>query len=239
MRFFLALLVFIAACGCQPPRLSGRASAPHPRPVGASAGVSIGRLDVTMIGDKVNSVKDTALMDKFGTAWSAGVDSSGRTLLVTAGHVCPDLREIVILNGEPVRVREATLTFVDHLGTRRPVKEVFDDNDSDVCVLVCDDPVPALRFSPGAPVFGDRLTYVGYPAGDLAIIDGRFIGTVSGRFVGVSLNSIGGASGSPVLDAAGLVVGMVVQHRAEFDGTSFIVPLERLRKQVEEQRSAR
>lgn len=241
-KYPLSLIVFLAACGgCQPPQSAGGgATVYRPAlfdPVSTGAWRSVGRLNVTMMVGSVDG-KTSSLLDKFGTAWSVGADVFGRTMLVSAGHVCPDVREIVVADGNNWKVRDATLSFVDQLGVKHDVTEVFDDNDSDVCVVVTHDKIPALALSSRTPVYGDVLTYIGYPAGDLSIVDGRFVGTEQGRFTGVSLNSTGGASGAPVFGADGRVVGMVVLHREDFDGSSFIVPLERLKHQVESQRKA-
>lgn len=130
-----------------------------------------------------------------GTAFAAEVD--GETVLLTNRHV----------------VEDACSTTAEpwSKGGGLPVREVRLATDADVAVLIVDEegfPTP-LPVADTAPVMlGEPIRVVGFPAALPVILDGHVQRMEEERlFHAIDIDQ--GASGSPVIDAAGAVIGQL------------------------------
>lgn len=142
-----------------------------------------------------------------GTAWS--VDEHH---LVTAGHVC------VASDGKDVVVSDRTRNF-----RARPIlwENSETNGDADLCVLVAlgvslKDP---LIISDRMPNVGEKVWTVGYPLGQFAHSNGKYLGDLDGKDSSMNDNSIDapcdrGASGSSVYIEDG-VFGVLVRMRTD------------------------
>lgn len=225
MKFSSLIFLFLFACnGCvkAPPP----SSATHFGFYTPEAFSSVGMVKVV-----TSAVRPTDGQSKeftrFGTGWSIATER-GKSLVVTAGHVCPN-------NGDPVGDGFVSLsnkvTFIDYNGNERSTRELLDDEDVDFCLLAIDGAVRPMTLSNVSPVVGAGVTYVGYPDELFAIVDGRWVGTKNGRgLLTATLHTYPGASGAPVLDSTGRVVGMVARYDAGFNGVAFLVPLSDIRR---------
>lgn len=160
-----------------------------------------------------------------GTGWSFSVDN-GRSLIVTAGHVCPNDGQKI---DDGVLV-SSQVTFDDYYGKTFQTVEIIDDEDVDVCLLLVEGVVRPLDLALGQPSIGQPVSYVGYPANDFSIVDGRWVGMRKDRLLMATLETVPGASGSPVLNSAGDVVGMVVRYNADFNEGARLVSLSTLKR---------
>lgn len=164
------------------------------------------------------SVSDPAvvkllMMDEHGdegqcTAWKVGTD-----LAMTAGHCCDD----------------ATLNYRAtglHAVPGQSFTVLIDDDKHDVCVLrgeILGNIIPiALR----DPIIGARIWTAGYPHGTFLISDGFWAGRDEDGNGVTSSTVWGGASGSPVMNADGQAIGVLVAAYHGFDSLTFISTVE-------------
>jgi len=127
-----------------------------------------------------------------GSAFALEVD--GRTRLVTNRHVVEDARSTVVqpLEGGPgVQVREVLVA-----------------TSADVAVLVIDDGLPPALTVATDVRLGQPIRTIGFPGARPAFRAGRVDRLEPGRML-IALEVGAGASGSPVLDEDGAVVGQV------------------------------
>lgn len=146
---------------------------------------------------------------------SAWVAEGG--LVVTAGHCCDWVGQVLTLSG----ARSVP-------GARATV--VVDDDEGDVCVLrgrASD--APGLAIAAADPDVGAYVWTAGYPMGYYLVSSGLW----SGRVVGAGVASITvapGASGGPLMDQRGRVVGVV--SRYGWATIMLVAPVETLRAAV-------
>lgn len=141
----------------------------------------------------------------------ASVRGSG--IVVTAGHVC---------DGNPI----ATM-YQDETGALLTPIYDHDTDADDVCLLVANGPAPAvIRVGTTSPVYGDDVSYAGYPDGIRGTYRGIAEGTEADGRILVSIPVYFGASGSVLLDRSGEAVGVMstgdmrFQAHARFIGTA-------------------
>lgn len=130
-----------------------------------------------------------------GTAFAAEVD--GRRVLLTNAHVVADVADLGVrpLDGGP----------------GLPVVSWQPSRSADVAVLELADPgdlPPTLPVATDGPAVGDEIRTVGFPGG-MPFTTAGPVAEVDGRGALLDVRVSGGASGSPVLDARGAVVGQV------------------------------
>lgn len=158
-----------------------------------------------------------------GTGWYVYTDGA-KSLVVTAGHVCEP--------GATYKVEEAGGGV--YAGTAVVDSAEYDAvPDDDTCVISVEHRAPAtLKLAIDSELsYGDPLGYVGFPGGQIAVIQGRYAGTTGFRLI-CSVWGYYGASGSALLNEQGEVVGLLVSINPKFPQTTFAVPVEVVRRYV-------
>ncbi len=129
------------------------------------------------------------------TAWKAS-----ETLIVTAGHCC-DPGQGYMLDGDS-----------GVPGSR--IVPLVDNDNADICVLHAQMKGAPIRIARTDPAIGARVWVAGFPKGYFMIGDGYWSGrdmTSDNRRCMFSIDAIGGYSGSPVLNAEGEAVSVLVE----------------------------
>jgi len=169
--------------------------------------------DAAFLADAVLLVRSIDCGGLVSTGSVFAVEMDGEAVLVTNRHVVDGARTIGVrpLDGGPsVRVASHRLSDL-----------------ADVAVLELDDPaqVPEPLPSGSAADIGDEVRIIGFPGGRPATTTGPVAVARADRMV-LDLEVDAGASGSPVLDGDGNVVGQVFARTS--DGSGVATPLPRL-----------
>ena len=148
------------------------------------------------------------------------VDCSGRSRSGSAFSFDLDGQPTVVTNRHVVEAPRSTIVQPLDTGQGVQVRSVLLADDADVAVLVLDeeDLPPALPGGPAATL-GQPIVTVGFPGARPAFREGRVDRVEEGRML-LALEVGAGASGSPVLDAEGRVVGQVYARTAEGRGVA-------------------
>lgn len=147
-----------------------------------------------------------------GSAFVVSTDDGPR--LITNRHVVEDTRRV------GVSTLDASSTW--------EVDRVEVSTVADVAVLHLDEQVllpPPLALASSAPAAGDGVRLVGFPAARPFTTDGEIASASADRLL-LDLEVSRGASGSPVVDHDGLVVGQV--HSVTREGLGVATPAARL-----------
>lgn len=204
LRFVLGILVVLAmlipAGGWVLDRLAVRTAGDD---VVEALGEDAGITDSLLL---VRSV-DCAGRSRSGSAFS--LDLGGVSTVVTNRHVVDAARSTVV---QPLDAGPGT-----------QVREVLLSEAADVAVLVLDDEAvpPTLSRGPAASL-GQPILTVGFPGARPALREGRVDRVEPGRLL-LALEVGAGASGSPVLDDQGRVVGQVFARTQ--DGRGVATPI--------------
>jgi Trypsin-like peptidase domain len=137
--------------------------------------------------------------------------------MMTAGHCCD-------------KEEGTSYTSVGHHAIPGQIHEILFDNDKhDVCVMsgrIKGAPIKLAKFD---PPMGQRVWTAGYPKTEYLISDGYWSGRTDGEeeeYAKASIAVWPGASGSPVLNADGDAVGVLVAFYAPFSQMALLTPLE-------------
>lgn len=185
-----------------------------------AGGWALDRLAFSSAGDAV----EEALGDEAAIADSLllvrSVDCLGRSRTGSAFSLDLDGRPTVVTNRHVVEGARSTIVQPLDAGTGVQVQTVLLAATADVAVLVVDDEEvpPALPGGPAASL-GQPIVTVGFPGARPAFREGRVDRVEAGRLL-LALEVGAGASGSPVLDAEGRVVGQVFARTAEGRGVA-------------------
>jgi S1-C subfamily serine protease len=142
------------------------------------------------------------------------LDLGDGPVIVTNRHVVEDARQVA------VRALDGT--------ANARVVEVEISDLADVAVLHVADPgalPPALRLADRPVAVGDDVRLVGFPSARPATTAGTVVESSPGQLL-LELEVVPGASGSPVVDDAGLVVGQI--HAVTTSGLGLATPAELL-----------
>ena len=143
------------------------------------------------------------------------------TYVITAGHLCTGLSNHP-LTGEEPPPHTASFVLKDRRGVDYNADLVALDEEMDLCLLKTKNRLKITKISKHEPEVGDNIHYSGYPTGlflpggGLNYFDGRFSGTGdnNNHLYGIPVTS--GASGSPVYNDKGEVIGMISAVMVEF-----------------------
>ncbi len=160
------------------------------------------------------------------------VDCAGRSRSGSAFSLDLDGVSAVITNRHVVDAARSTVVQPLDAGPGTQVREVLLSATADVAVLVLDDEAvpPTLPTGPDATL-GQPILTVGFPGARPALREGRVDRVEPGRLL-LALEVGGGASGSPVLDDQGRVVGQVFARTQ--DGRGVATPIAEVVVAVEE-----
>lgn len=163
----------------------------------------------------------------------------GDNLAMTAGHCCADSEEDPILKLLGAETKKVARTFhaqgphaVD--GAEFTIAHV--DEEHDVCTLKGPLKGPSLRLALHDPALGEHVWTAGYPKGIFLISSGHWSGRDTDGEGLASLSVWGGASGSPVMDPDGNVVGILRAYYPPMSTLSIVAPLEWVRVSLREAR---
>lgn len=197
------------------------------------AGWAIDELDFRRSGDTVAqrlgadaSLVDALLLVRVSTC--AGGSSSGSAFAVDLGD-----GPVVVTNRHVVD--EASAVGVRPLvgGPALSVSEVRLSADLDVAVLELSDPraLPATLVAGPDAAVGDEVRLVGFPAARPFTTEGEVVEVAPSRLL-LDLRTDPGASGSPVVDDEGRVVGQIWARTV--DGQGVATPISAVARAVEQ-----
>ena len=151
------------------------------------------------------------------------VDCAGRSRSGSAFSLELASGSMVVTNRHVVDAARSTVVQPLDAGPGVQVREVLLSDAADVAVLVLDDEAipPALPTGPDATL-GQPILTVGFPGGRPALREGRVDRVEPGRLL-LALEVGAGASGSPVMDEDGGVVGQVFARTQ--DGRGVATPI--------------
>lgn len=158
------------------------------------------------------------------------VDCAGRSRSGSAFSLELDGTPTVITNRHVVASARSTIVQPLDAGPGAQVRTVLLADTADVAVLVLDEDAvpPALAVGPSATL-GQPIVTVGFPGARPALREGRVDRVEPTRLL-LALEVGAGASGSPVLDDEGRVVGQVFARTADQRGVA--TPVELVRSAV-------
>ena len=154
------------------------------------------------------------------------------TYVLTAGHICSGLTSHPLTN-EAAPPHTSVFTLIDRSGVEYLAEVHAISDQADVCMLKTDNRIRVTKISKDSPVPGDQVHYSGYPTGlfipyGMNYFDGRFSGRSSSGDHLYSIPVTSGASGSPVFNNDGEVVGLISAVLVDFHHLSIGVGRESL-----------
>jgi S1-C subfamily serine protease len=177
------------------------------------------------VADTILLVRTTGCTPTRSGSGSAFVlDVGDGPVVVTNRHVVDGARRVGVRN-------------LDGTSTLQVARVLVSDG-ADVAVLEVTDPSvlpPALRLAPAVAAVGQDVRLIGFPAAQPFTTEGTVVEADPSGLL-LELEVVPGASGSPVVDDEGLVVGQVYAVTA--DGLGVATPAEGLRRAIEDARPA-
>jgi V8-like Glu-specific endopeptidase len=159
----------------------------------------------------------------------------GTDLAMTAGHCCganEDDIDIILKELGVVTPKKVISYYAEgpHAVPGAGFEVLSDDDEHDVCVMRGKMTGAPLALAMHDPDLGARVWTAGYPKTYLLFSDGLWSGRHETEDYGKASVAVwGGASGSPVLDGDGRVVGVLVAMYPPMSNFSLIAPIEWLR----------
>ena len=146
--------------------------------------------------------------------------------ILTAAHVCKADAFKGMMG--PFEGKETAIRAIDRDNKKFFVDVIKYDVDLDICLLNANNlPINAVNISSVKPEYGDRVYNISAPVG---IVDGEMVPLYEGFFFGINENrafysipTIGGSSGSPILNVKGEVIGMIHSVHYRFHHISLSV----------------
>lgn len=176
--------------------------------------------DVPTLSDP--AVAQLIVSDNGEEVGTCSVFKVGTNLALTAGHCCTEDEGVV-------RTYHAK---GPHAVPGAELKAVRVDETHDVCVMRGLLRGAPLQLAAHDPAVGDLVWTAGYPKGVFLISSGHWSGRDEDDDAIASIAVWGGASGSPVLDSDGRVVGILRAYYPPMSNMSVIAPIEWIRGNV-------
>tara|TARA_A100001515_G_scaffold44747_1_gene35159 strand:- start:987 stop:1784 length:798 start_codon:yes stop_codon:yes gene_type:complete len=159
-----------------------------------------------------NEEKQTCIEPEVFSVGSGSVVLYGnKKVVLTAAHVCNlgEFEKRIKSQGGHV-----FLKIIDREGKSRHASILKSNKDVDVCLLKSKNlDLPHIPMSTKRPEYGEKVYNIASPMG---ISDGNMVPLFTGHFFGntqghahYSIPTVGGASGSPILNSKGELVGMI------------------------------
>lgn len=166
-----------------------------------------------------------------GTGFGIAHDMAS-TYILTAGHICSNLGSNPVTGEEPPP-HTATFKVVDRMGDEYPATVYSISDEQDLCLLKTETRLQITRIAKDSPQPGEIIHYSGYPTGmyilnGLNYFDGRFSGSTPDGNHLYSMAVAAGASGSPVYNNDGEVIGLVSAVLVDFHHISIGVGRENI-----------
>ena len=145
-------------------------------------------------------------------------------ILATAGHCmqsatdCSDMRWVFNYKVSSSTQTAVSVSAKDVFSCKRILKQSLSAV-SDFALIELDRALPgkALKIAKATPAVGTAIFMIGYPSGlPQKITDGAKVATVVGNKFKTDLDAYGGNSGSSVFNAAGEVVGILVDGNQDY-----------------------
>ena len=140
---------------------------------------------------------------------------NGNTYLLTAGHVCLGWWEQDVPQHSVFVIRDRHNNVYN--ATVHDIHEVYD-----ICLLSVPEILPITVMAEKEPSPGDPIYYSGYPLGmyvanGINYFDGRMAGSSQDSNHLYNIPTVSGASGSPVYNEDGEVIGLISAVMVEFE----------------------
>ena len=183
-------------------------------------------LSLVRCNEEEQSCTDGANINQlYSTGTGSVVLYKNRKVILTAAHVCDisGIRAVAPPNGS------ADLFAIDREGRKILTSVIKFDHKLDVCLLEMheDEDYDVIPMSIKRPEYSEKVYYLGGPLGVLEkdvvpVLDGLFMGN-DNMHAYYSLPVIGGASGSPVVNKEGHLIGMIHSVHYRFHHISLSV----------------
>ena len=154
------------------------------------------------------------------------------TYVLTAGHICSGLmKNPLSRDGPPPHY--SIFTLIDRAGVEYSAEVHAISDQADVCMLKTNNRIRVTNIAKNSPTPGDQVHYSGYPTGlfipgGMNYFDGRFSGRNNNGDHLYSIPVASGASGSPVFNNDGEVIGLISAVLVDFHHLSIGVGRENL-----------
>ena len=164
------------------------------------------------------------------TGTGSVVMQGNKKVVLTAAHVCDVRNTANEIERLMIGDREIMMKAYDRLDRMYYVYILKTDRKKDICLMHFNDQevdIPALKMSVKKPEYAERVFAIGAPTGLLVgemapILDGLSFGELDGKHF-YSIPTIGGLSGSPILNRNGRLVGMIHSVHYQFHHISLSV----------------
>ena len=177
----------------------------------------------------------------FDCVLESGVGSGtviGSTLLLTAGHICEGIRDMVNNTSQSEVLDRVLVTIHDDNGETYGVTELNIHETSDICIMKTDKPflVDAISIAQKNPNRGKTVWSMMVPDGVggmglVPVVTGHFAGGGPDSSV-FTIPAHPGASGGPIINSGGQLVGLVSQINKRFHHIVISPSLSLIRKYV-------
>lgn len=183
-------------------------------------------LSLIRCNEEAQSCEDGANLNQlYSTGTGSVVMYKGKKVLLTAAHVCDltEIRSVAPANGQ------ANLYAIDQDGRKTLTSVIKLNSKLDICLLRMHEEIEydAIPISMKRPEYSEKVYYLGGPLG---VLEEDIVPVFSGHFFGTdhihafySLPVIGGASGSPIVNSQGHLIGMVHSVHYRFHHISLSV----------------
>lgn len=232
--FFFLFCLFIISC-------TNFESRAHAKSINSFLQI---RVETTVTACKSEKNQNVCMEKVFGSVGSGSVVHSNlkHSYVLTAAHVCLPSIEIEKQEGISFEIKTKFTLINNSKKTfeaivHRVPKNYTANSPVDLCILETTIPtkMPRLSMSIHPPKVGDTVYNIAAPLGfffppSVPIFSGIYSGEMSEFHSLITVPSIGGSSGSPVLNKSGKIVGVLFAANPSFHHLSIVVNHKTLKK---------